>query len=303
MTEVARDVKDPETGVTALERNKSFLAANTPGTKAKKEILGKNSLSLGALGSGSDYTAFIDHLGIPSLNIGYGGEGGDGVYHSIYDSYDHYKRFVDPTLAYGVALAKTAGRAALRLANADVLPFDFKTFHRTVSGYQSEVITLLDNLRETTEVENQLVREKRYVLAADPTKKSIPPVQKDLVPFVNFSSLQNAISRLEKSASLYAEQLLANPNTSKAQEVNQLVFRAEQKLLSPTGLPRRAWFKHTVYAPGYYTGYGVKTLPGIREAIEQRNWTEVQEQIEIAAHAIQEYTNQIDSATKLLQAN
>jgi len=303
ITDVAKDVIDPETGATALERQKSFLAINTPGAKAKKEILSKNSMTLGALGSGSDYTSFIDHLGIPSLNIGFGGEGGDGVYHSIYDSYDHYKRFVDPKLEYGVALAKAAGRTTLRLANATVLPFDFKAFHRTVSGYQTEVIALIDNLRETTEVENQLIKDKRYALAADPIEKTILPTTKEPVPFVSFTSLQNAVAHLEKSAASIADQLATHPNPKQADAINRLMYQAEQKLLSTQGLPRRPWFKHTIYAPGYYTGYGVKTLPGIREAIEQRSWNEAQEQIEITAKAIQAYAIQIDEATALLQNN
>ena len=299
--EVGRDVIDPETGVNMLERGKSFAAANAQTAKAKKDILNRKGITISALGSGSDYTPFIQHLGIPSLNIGYGGEGGGGVYHSVYDTYDHYKRFGDPKLDYGVALAKTAGRATLRLVNADVLPFDFKGFHRTVSTYMTEVTTLLETLRETTEVENQMIKENRYVQAADPTLKYFPPTAKEPVPFLNFSSLQNALTQLEKSAAQFAELYVANPkpNTNLAR-LNQLLYQAEQKLLSANGLPRRPWFKHTIYAPGYYTGYGVKTLPGVREAIEQRNWTEAQEQIEIAAQAITAYSNQVDAASKIL---
>ncbi len=301
MTEIARDVKDPETGVTLLERGKSFAAANAASAKAKKEILARRSLTLGALGSGSDYTPFIQHLGIPALNIGFGGEGGGGVYHSMYDTYDHYKRFGDPKFDYGVALAKTAGRTTLRLVNADVLPFDFKGFHRTVNSYMSEVTSLLESMREATEVENQMIRENRYVQAADPFKTYVPPTAAEPVPFLNFSSLQNALTALEKSATQYAELAAANPkpNTNLVQ-LNQLLFQAEQKLLSANGLPRRPWFRHTIYAPGFYTGYGVKTLPGIREAIEQRNWKEAQEQIEIAATTIGEYTKQVDAANKIL---
>ncbi len=301
ISEIARDVNDPETGVTALERSKSWSAVNAPTAKAKKEALSKKGMSLWALGSGSDYTAFIDHLGIPSLNMGYGGEGGDGVYHSIYDSYDHYKRFVDPKLEYGMALTKTAGRTTLRLANADVLPFDFKAFQRTVSGYLAEVSGLIDNLRETTEVENQMIKEKRFILAADPTQKSVPPVTKEAVPFISFASLQNAVAMLDKSASNFGDLYAGNPKPNTNLTVlNQLLYQAEQKLLSPSGLPRRPWFKHTIYAPGYYTGYGVKTLPGVREAIEQRNWKEAQEQIEIVAKAIQDYSAQVDAASKIL---
>lgn len=301
MGEVARDVMDPQTGVSVLERGKSLAASNAATPKAKKEVLNRKGLTIGALGSGSDYTPFIQHLGIPSLNIGYGGEGGGGVYHSIYDSYDHYKRFNDPKFDYGIALAKTAGRSTLRLVNADVLPFDFKGFHRTLNGYMNEVIALVDNLREATEVENQMIDEKRYVYAADPTEKYIPPAKKNAVPFLNFSSLQNALLALDKASAKYAELLGGNtkPNTN-INTLNKILYQAEQKLMLDSGLPRRPWYKHSVYAPGFYTGYGVKTLPGIREAIEQRSWKEAQEQIELAAKAIDAYTKEVDAAAKIL---
>ncbi|HEY5824413.1 MAG TPA: transferrin receptor-like dimerization domain-containing protein [Cyclobacteriaceae bacterium] len=301
ISEVARDITDPETNVSVLERSRAYAATHAGSTKAKKEALAKKNITIGALGSGSDYTPFIQHLGIPSLNLGYGGEGEGGVYHSIYDSYDHYTRFGDPKFEYGIMLAKTAGRTTLRLVNSDVLPFDFKAFHKTVNGYLTEVTAFIDNLRETTDVENQLVKERKYVLAADPTEKYIAPVAKEPVPFVSFASLQNAISALEKSTTMFSELYAANPKpNTNVTKLNQLLYQAEQKLLSPAGLPRRPWFKHTIYAPGYYTGYGVKTLPGVREAIEQRNWKEAQEQIEIAAKGIEAYTKDIDAASKIL---
>ena len=301
VNESAKEVIDPQTGVNVLERLKSVQASNAGNTKAKKDILTRSSNPLFALGSGSDYTPFIQHLGIPSLNIGYGGEDDGGEYHSIYDSYDLYVRFKDPKFEYGVALAKTAGRITMRLANADVLPFDFKAFHKTVNGYMTEVMTLLDNTRESTEVENQMITEKRYTLAADPTQKYIAAEKQDIVPFLNFSSLQNSVSALEKAATQYADLAAANPspNTNLA-SLNKLLYQAEQKLLLESGLPSRPWFKHSIYAPGLYTGYGVKTLPGIREAIEQRDWKQAQDQIENAAKAINIYTEQINAASKIL---
>ena len=151
-------------------------------------------MTIGALGSGSDFSPFIQHLGIPSFNIGYGGEDDAGVYHSVYDSYDHYKRFGDINFKYGIALAKTAGRTTLRLAGADILPFDFKGFHKTLNGYLTEVSALIDNLRESTEVENQMIKENRYVLAADPSKTYIPTEIKEPVPFINFSHFANSRS-------------------------------------------------------------------------------------------------------------
>ncbi|NOS90811.1 MAG: M28 family peptidase [Cyclobacteriaceae bacterium] len=301
MSGISKDVIDPQTGISLFERRKSLDASNASSVKAKKEILARKSLSIGALGAGSDYSPFIQHLGIASLNLGFGGENGGGEYHSVYDSYDHYKRFKDPTFEYGVALAKTAGRATLRIANAEVLPFDFAAFHKTVNTYVTEVTTLLENLRESTEIENQMICEKRYVLAQDPTEKYVPPVAKESVPYLNFSSLQNAILQLEKSTAKYAELAAANPNPlTNRNQLNELLYKSERKLLVDAGLPRRAWYKHTIYAPGFYTGYGVKTLPGVREAIEQRSWKEAQEQIEIAAKALENFNLQVEAASKIL---
>jgi N-acetylated-alpha-linked acidic dipeptidase len=301
VNEIAKEVIDPQTGVTVLERRKSADAAQASTVKAKKEILTKKNLTIGALGSGSDYSPFIQHLGIASLNLGFGGEDAGGEYHSIYDSYDHYKRFKDPTFEYGVALAKTAGRATMRLTNADVLPFDFKAFQKTVSTYVTEVTSLIETMRESTEVENQMIAEKRYVLANDPTEKFIPPASKEPVPFLNFSSLQNAVANLEKSAATFSDLYAANPKpNTNIVNLNKLLFQSERKLLSEIGLPRRPWYKHTIYAPGFYTGYGVKTLPGIREAIEQRNWKEAQEQIESVTSALIKFSVQVDAANKIL---
>lgn len=288
VTEVARDIEDPQTKVSVLERKKAQEAARAGSVAAKKAALSSKGLKLGALGSGSDYSPFFQHLGIPSLNIGYGGEGEGGSYHSIYDSYDHYARFKDPGFAYCHALAKTTGRAALRMANADIVPFDFRSLHKTIQGYAGEVMALTDQLRETTAVENQLIAEKKYVLAADPTEVYHAPTAKEPVPYLDFSSLQNALAALEKAANSNATAIAKQQGSA---SLNQALYKAEQVLLSPNGLPRRAWYRHTIYAPGFYTGYGVKTLPGIREAIEQREWKEAQEQIKITAAAIQDLAN------------
>ncbi|MCY7420533.1 MAG: folate hydrolase, partial [Chitinophagaceae bacterium] len=279
-------VIDPQTKVTVFERQKSEKATTAATSKAKKEQLDKKDLNLDALGSGSDYSSFLQHIGIPSLNLGFGGEDDGGEYHSIYDSYDNYARFKDPGFNYGVALSKTAGHAALRMANANVLPFDFRSLQKTIDGYVSNLTSQLDQMRESTIVDNQLVKENYFNLANDPTKPYKAPVAKVEVPYLDFSPLQNALAALGKSAgqlnTLWAKVVEAGSPTT----MNEQLYRAEQQLLSPNGLPRRNWYKHTLYAPGFYTGYGVKTMPGIREAIEQRNWTEAQEQIAVDAAAI-----------------
>ena len=295
MNEVARDVIDPETGVSVLQRRRSAEIVNASG-KTRKDLLSKNTLSIGALGSGSDYSPFIQHLGIPSFNLGFGGEDDGGEYHSIYDSYDLYRRFKDPTFEYGVALAKTAGRTSLRLANADVLPFDFRSLQKTIQGYATDVMSLLEQVRENTTIENQLIKEKHYHLAADPKEKTNVPAAKEDVPYLSFASLQNALGNLEKNCNALAERL-DNASLSAVQKakMNIQLYQAEQQLLLENGLPRRGWYKHSIYAPGFYTGYGVKTLPGIREAIEQRNWKEAQEMIEQTAGAINKFSGYLDS--------
>lgn len=301
MDEISKEILDPQTGISVLERSRSQQIVNAANTEARRKIVDKMSLTLDALGSGSDYSPFIQHLGVPSLNLGFSGEGSGGEYHSIYDSFDHYVRFKDPTFEYGVVLVKVAGRATLRMANAEVLPFDFRSFYNTLRDYVDNVSKLLDDMREATRVENQMIREKRFTYAADPTKTYVAPDPKVEVPFLNFSGLNNAMADLETATKQFAELRAGNtkPNTNLT-TLNKMLFQAEQKLIVNEGLPLRPWFRHTIYAPGLYTGYGVKTLPGIREAIEERRWTEAQEQIGIVSKAIGDYTAVVSAASKML---
>jgi len=254
------------------------------------------------LGAGSDYSPFLQHLGIASINLGFGGENQGGEYHSIYDSYDLFVKFKDPGFQYGVALSKTAGRVTLRFANADVLPFDFNTFYKTVSDYATEVKTLLETTRTETETENKIIKEKLYDLARDPKKTYKSPTAKEAVPFLNFSELENTLARLKDSADAF--QKLYNKSlqlpVAKQKELNNVLYQAERSLIYVNGLPRRPWYKHEIYAPGYYTGYGVKTLPAIREAIEQRNWKEAQEGIDVVSKTLHTYVEQVSAAAALL---
>ncbi len=299
VSDVARDVTDPQTQISILERSRAKALVSASSASSKKALLAKKSLPLGALGSGSDYSPFFQHLGIPSLNLGFGGENDGGEYHSIYDSYDHYKRFKDPKFEYGVALAKAAGRATMRMSNAELLPFDFRSLQKTVSTYVTELITLLDQLRESTSIENQLIKEGRYIQASDPTEKYFPPAPKEEVPFLNFASLQNALTEMERACQSLGQTMNKTElSSSQKNKLNIQLYQAEQRLLLPDGLPRRSWYKHSIYAPGFYTGYGVKTLPGIREAIEQRDWKEAQDQIEKAAAAISQFSAYLSKAAK-----
>jgi N-acetylated-alpha-linked acidic dipeptidase len=287
ITEISKDVEDPQTKVTVFERERASNVVAAGSSKDKKEALNRSVMKLGAMGSGSDYSSFIQHLGIPSLDLGFGGESDGGEYHSIYDSYDDYSRFKDPTFEYGVALAKTAGRAALRMADADVLPFDFRSLVKTVNGYVDDLMQKTAQLRETTATENEIIRRNVHALANDPKEKLKTPSLKAEVPFLDFSPLQNALSELEKNTDRFAETwssaLLSNADHT---TLNKALYQAEQQLLTANGLPKRDWYRHTLYAPGFYTGYGVKTIPGVREAIEQRNWKEAQEQIAVVARSL-----------------
>ena len=297
INEVARDVIDPETQISIGDRKRSRDLVNAAeGNKLKKELFQKKTFTIGALGSGSDFSPFLQHLGIPSFNLGFGGEDPGGDYHSIYDSYDDYRRFKDPGFQYGVTLAKTAGRTTLRMADAPHLPFDFRSFYKTVNGYAGELSTLLDQMRENTSLTNQLLKENHYGYAGDPTVVLLPPPAKDEVPYLNFSPLQNALSRLEQATNRLADTLAKSKLPEDKQDVvNKALYKGEQQLLSDNGLPRRPWYRHAIYAPGFYTGYGVKTLPGIREAIEQRNWKEAQEQIEVAATVLKKFSDYLDA--------
>jgi N-acetylated-alpha-linked acidic dipeptidase len=299
--QVMDDVIDPQTGVSIKERRYARALVDASNTE-KAKMVGNTYYKIGALGAGSDYSPFIQHMGIASMDLGFGGEDNGGDYHSIYDSYDHYTRFGDPGFQYGVALSKTTGRIMMRLANADVLPFDFSSFYKTINSYAAEVKALLDNERSETDIENRMLKENVYNLAKDPTKTYFPPSAKEPVPYLNFSGLDNSLVQLKNLAES-CDSVFKNGTQlpiEKQNQLNQILFSAERSLISEKGLPRRPWYKHQIYAPGFYTGYGVKTLPAIREAIEQRNWKEAQDGINTVSQTIQLYNAQVKQAVNLL---
>jgi N-acetylated-alpha-linked acidic dipeptidase len=297
--EVTQGVTDPQTKVSIFDRKKAMQLVNASSTSDKKEIMERKGQKLEALGSGSDFSSFLQHLGITTLDLGFGGEDGGGEYHSIYDSFDDYRRFKDPDFAYGVALAQTAGHSVLRMANAEVLPFDFRSLQATISKYATELSKLADDTREATKMDNHLIAANYYNLAADPTLQYKAPVAKDTVPAIDFKALTGALDSLKKSADkLAAYWSTAVLKDGDHDKLNKLLYQAEQQLLTAEGLPRRGWYKHTIYAPGFYTGYGVKTLPGIREAIEQRNWEEARQQIAVVSGRINALATYLSDGAK-----
>jgi N-acetylated-alpha-linked acidic dipeptidase len=303
VNEAARSVMDPETGVNvaARARARRILSLDTP--EQRRDARQRADLALDALGSGSDFTPFLQHLGVATLNIGFGGEDSGGEYHSIYDSIAHYERFGDPDFAYGTVLAQFGGRLVLRLSEAAWLPVVASPLADTINRYVQEVGKLADTEREKVDEESLRLRDRTYQLAADPKQVSVPPPAESAVPFLNLAPLQNASARL-RAAAMRFDAAMADPqNASRLASANggaelDAVLRGlDQAFTDESGLPRRAWFRHQIYAPGFYTGYGVKTLPGVREAIEQHNWKEAEHEAERVAAAIERATTLLDRAT------
>lgn len=299
-SEISKQIKDPQTNVSVFERAQAKKAIDATGIKEKANALGESVFQLEAMGSGSDYSSFIQHAGIPSLNIGYGGEGEGGEYHSIYDSYDLYRRFKDPTFNYGVALSQTAGRTVLRLSEAELLPFDFRSLHKTIKTYVEELQEKTDKMRLQTQQENLLITTNQYRLTVHPENKLLDPAIKEEVPAISFEPLTRSLDALDKSGKALWEycQKTMGENPASLATLNKKLYMAEQELLTEVGLPRRGWYKHTLYAPGFYTGYGVKTLPGVREAIEQRSWPEANTQINELSKAIQRLADYLGGLVK-----
>jgi N-acetylated-alpha-linked acidic dipeptidase len=302
INQVGQSVTDPEKGISVIERLRSKMIVEGPAS-SKMEARTRSDVRIGALGSGSDFTPFIQHLGVSALNLGFGGEDEGGDYHSIYDSYDNYVRFKDSDFSYGITLAKMMGRSVLRFADAEVLPFDFSNFSNTVQTYASEIKRDLESVRTKAEDHNKLISENRFELTADPKEPFVKPLAMEVAPYLNFAPLENALGVLEKSASAYAAASgkMTTVPAEQLKELNDILYKSERFLINEQGLPRRPWYKHQIYAPGFYTGYGVKTLPMIREAIEQRNWAEAEQGVQRVSEALKSFSAQIDKATALMK--
>ncbi len=315
LNDVGASVKDPETGVSTLARLRARMmvmghekGASAEDKSAAKAASSGADLPIEALGSGSDFTPFLQHLGLTTLSVEYGGESDQsGVYHSVYDTFEHYARFGDPQFAYGVTEAQTAGHAVLRFAEADVLPLQFTEFADTIAEYVEELHKLADDKRKGAEELGKLLDQNAYSLAADPTRVVLPPAREPAVPYLAFTPLDNIVTRLKASAAaydgLYAKLGAGTSKLTPAQtnELNALLRGMEQTLAVARGLPGREWYRHLIYAPGMLTGYGVKTLPGVRESIEADKWDEANEYSTITAAALSAYCDRLDRATAVLK--
>jgi N-acetylated-alpha-linked acidic dipeptidase len=305
---VAKDVVDPEKNIPVWRRLQLKRIADAKSPQDRKELRTRRDLRVAALGSGSDYTVFIDHLGVASLNLYFGDEDGGGIYHSIYDDFYWYTHFSDTDFVYGRALAQTVGLAVLRLADSQLLPFEFSDFADTVRKYTEDLKKFHEKQREDILERNRELEEGVFTATADPKKTSVPPPQEEVPPFLNFAPVENAVEEVARQAEDYSKTLEKARNygfdklePAAVQRVNALLVESERKLTLSEGLPSRPWFKHQIYAPGFYTGYGVKTLPGAREAIEQKEWKDAEREITRVAGVLQAEAQLINAATNELR--
>jgi N-acetylated-alpha-linked acidic dipeptidase len=314
VAKVATDVVDPETGVSVDARRRAgAMASSSGGASERAKEIGKiaadpsKDFPLDPLGSGSDYSSFLQHLGLASLNVGYGGEGNSGgVYHSAYDTFEHHSRFVDPGFAYAGALAKTTGRLVLRMSESDLPVQRYGDFASTVATYLDEVKKLADRKRDEQAAQAKLFAANAFKLSDDPTRSSGLPTPLKAVPYFNFAPIENAVTRLKASAKAYDAALAAKgaalPAAKKARLV-ELAGRTEQTLLMEPGLPGgRGWYKNMIYAPGRLTGYGAKTLPGVREAIEDERWPDVDTYAALIGKALTAYADRLDEGVALINS-
>lgn len=312
VNQVAADVKDPQTGASVAQRLRADLAvqAEAPGASPRAVALGKiaadpaRDLPIDALGSGSDYSTFLQYLGIASLNVGFGGEGSSGgVYHSAYDTYEHHSRFVDPGHAYAGALAKYAGRLVMRMADAETTVQRYGDFADTVSGYLDEVKKLDVTTREQAATRTRLLAAGAYKLADDPTVSRADPGPLAASPKLDFAPMDGAVAKLKASASAFDTALAAKGSSlspAQKKKLDAALLPLEQRLLREKGLPFRPYYKNMIYAPGRFTGYGAKTLPGIREAIEERRFDDAVAYMGLTAEALTDYAAGLDTATAVI---
>jgi N-acetylated-alpha-linked acidic dipeptidase len=300
---VARDVEDPQTKASVWKRMQALEIRRGPAA-VRNEARSRPDLRISALGSGSDYSAFLQHAGIPSLQLAFSGlDQSDGVYHSIYDDYYHFSKFLDTDFAYGRALAQTVGSLVVRLADADVLPFQFTNLADTVQTYVVELQALLRTQQADIQEINRQIEEGVFSSLADPRRPFRGPGIESVPPSINFAPLENAAGALTQAADRYRKSLEGSRSrlTPEAiRTINKSLIQSERQLTDAAGLPRRPWYRHLLYAPGFYTGYAVKTMPGVREAIEEKNYAEAEHEITRVAEALTRQAKLVDELTRTL---
>jgi N-acetylated-alpha-linked acidic dipeptidase len=306
MNDVARDVQDPETKLSVWKRAQLKEIESASSAEELRELRERHDLRLDMLGGGSDHAPFINFAGVASLGIGYGGEDHGGIYHSIYDDFYWYTHFSDYDFLYGRALCQTGGTAIMRMADADLLPFQFTDFADDVKMYVREVEKFAGQQRDEIQERNQKIQEGVFEATSDPRETWVTPKKEEMPPHLNFAPLDNAVEALAKSSAEYQkvlERVSANgPALAGAsiQEVNALLIQSEHKLTTPEGLPGRFWYKHELYAPGAYTGYAAKAIPAVRENLEQKKWKEAEQAAARVAQVLENESALINTAAAKL---
>ncbi len=301
---VARDIEDPESKLTVWKRLQLSQVANAKSPEDRKELRQRADLRINALGSGTDFTTFLDHLGIASLDLGYGGEDEGGIYHSIYDDFYWFTHFSDTDFAYGRTLSQTVGTTVLRLADAEVLPFEFSNLADTIQKYTKDLKKLLADKQDEIRERNLQLEEGVFKATFDPKRPTVAPQHEDVPPYLNFAPMQNAADSLTRSAGHYKHALLSRQSSPRQDDLaalNHELMDSERRLTNSDGLLRRSWYKHLLYAPGVYAGYEAKPVPGVREGIEQKKYAEAEQEILRVAKAIEEEAVLVDAAALRLE--
>jgi len=309
MNDVARDIQDPETKLTTWKRAQLKEIADANSAEERRELRERHDLRMDMLGGGSDHAPFINFAGVASLGIGFGGEDRGGIYHSIYDDFYWYTHFSDTDFVYGRALSQTGGTAMMRMADADLLPFQFADFADDVKMYVREVEKFANQQRDEIQERNQKIQDGVFEASTDPREPRVTPKKEEVPPHLNFAPLDNAVDALAKSAGEYQkvlEKVSGNGGAALAgasiKEVNEMLMQSEHKLTTPEGLPGRFWYKHELYAPGAYTGYAAKAIPAVRENLEQKKWMEAEQSAARVAKVLQDEAALITAATAKLAA-
>ena len=305
---VARDISDPEKNISVWERAHLRGIMRAKDAEERGQLRKRSTLRVEALGDGSDYTAFQDHAGISSLDLGFGGEDEGTQYHSIYDDFYWYTHFADTDFAYGRVLAQTAGTTMMRIADADLLPYDYAPQAEAIAKYETDLEKLLKDKQEEFTERNLELQEGVFSATSDPHKTYVAPPAETVPPFMNFAPMKNAIELLKKSADDYSKALAkfkssgATISPQSLEAVNADLLGISRLFLNEKGLPERPWFKNQIYAPGAYTGYGAKPVAAVREYMDEKKWQQADAQIPMVAHVIENIAGGISKAADDLEA-
>ena len=308
VNQVARDVQDPERKMSVLRRTQLRRIGRAQKIEDRDEARDRADLRIGALGDGSDYAPFLDHAGVAALNIGFGGEADGGIYHSIYDDFYWYTHFGDPDFVFERALAQVGGTAVMRMADADLLPFDPSGSADTIKRYVTELKTQLKEKQDKARERNKEIEEGVFTASADPQKAYVAPPKEQVPPYLNFAPLDNGAEAYAQAAKRYKQVVSrlaeSDPTAWDATElkrINQQLMLTERAFTTQEGLKERPWFKHQIYAPGAYTGYGAKTIPAVREMMDEDKWQEADAGAVIAGAVLMKQASLVDSIAQELE--